>query len=55
MNVIDCKEEQNYILITLKNGKANAISAEVISELNACLDLAEKNSKTVIITGQSGI
>jgi enoyl-CoA hydratase/carnithine racemase len=45
MNVIDCKEEQNYILITLKNGKANAISAEVISELNACLDLFRHKKK----------
>ncbi|WGH76966.1 crotonase/enoyl-CoA hydratase family protein [Tenacibaculum tangerinum] len=46
---------ENYVMLTITNGKANAISHEVIDALNACLDKAEKEEKTVIVTGQSGI
>jgi len=49
------KQEDNYCIITLKNGKANAISNEVIKEINASLDIAEKEQKVVILTGQEGI
>lgn len=49
------KSEENYAIITIANGKANAISHEVIEELNAGLDKAEQENKIVIITGQPGI
>ena len=49
------KEESNYCIITITNGKANAISNKVITELNQHLDTAEKNQKVVILTGQEGI
>lgn len=54
-NFTTYKEEENYSIITLKNGKANAISHEVIDEINTYLDTAEKNKKVVILTGQEGI
>ncbi len=53
--LIHYKEEENYILLSLQNGKANAISHEVIAEFNNCLDKIEKAAKPVIITGQKGI
>ena len=49
------QSEENYAIITIKNGKANAISHEVIEGLNAGLDKADEENKVVIITGQNGI
>ncbi|PQJ21058.1 crotonase/enoyl-CoA hydratase family protein [Tenacibaculum sp. SG-28] len=53
--LIHYKEEENYVLLSLQNGKANAISHDVVTELNHCLDKVEKAGKPVIITGQKGI
>ena len=49
------QSEENYTIITINNGKANAISHEVIEGLNAGLDKAEKENKVVILTGEGGI
>jgi enoyl-CoA hydratase len=49
------QSEENYVLITIVNGKANAINHKVIEGLNSGLDSADKESKVVILTGQSGI
>ena len=49
------QSEENYAIITINNGKANAISHEVVSGLNASLDKAEQDDKIVILTGTSGI
>ncbi len=47
--------EDQYAIITLQNGKVNAISHEVIDELNEALDQAEQTQKIVILTGQPKI
>ena len=52
---VNYQSEKNYIIITIKNGKANAISSEVIDGLHKSLDQAEKENKVVILTGQNGI
>lgn len=52
---ITYQSEEKYVIITIKNGKANAISHEVIAGLNSALDKAEAESKVVILTGQPGI
>ncbi|APD07500.1 enoyl-CoA hydratase [Flavobacteriaceae bacterium UJ101] len=49
------QSEEHYAIITLQNGKVNAISHQVIDELNEALDQAEKDQKIVILTGQPGI
>lgn len=41
--------------IELRHGKANAISCEVIDQVNHCLDHAEQAQAVVIITGSSSI
>lgn len=41
--------------ITLNNGKVNAISHEVLAQLNSALDKAEEAGAVVILTGQPGI
>ena len=53
--VVNYTSEENHAIITIANGKANAISREVIEGLNAGLDKAEKENKIVILTGQPGI
>ena len=49
------KSEENYALITINNGKANAISHDVIEGLNDGLDKAEQENKVVILTGEGTI
>ncbi|WP_288955002.1 crotonase/enoyl-CoA hydratase family protein [uncultured Polaribacter sp.] len=49
------QSEENYVIVAIKNGKANAISHNVIDRVNDCLDKAEQESKVVILTGQVGI
>lgn len=46
---------ENYVIIKINNGKANAISHEVIDAFNTNLTTAEQEQKPVIITGQPGI
>jgi enoyl-CoA hydratase len=47
--------EDGITTVTLNNGKVNAISPEVIGELNVCLDRSEADGAIVILTGQPGI
>lgn len=49
------KSIDNYAIITINNGKANAISHQVITGLNLSLDKAEQEDKVVILTGTSGV
>lgn len=49
------QSEDNYAIITLNNGKANAISHEVIEGINKGLDTAKKEDKIVILAGQPGM
>ncbi|MBA6156327.1 crotonase/enoyl-CoA hydratase family protein [Tenacibaculum sp. S7007] len=44
-----------YAIITINNGKANAISHEVVDALNEAFNKAEQEQKVVILTGQPGI
>ena len=41
-------------LITMDDGKANAINPPMLEALHACLDQAEKDAKSVVITGRPG-
>ena len=48
------QSEETYAIIAINNGKANAISHEVIAGLNASLDKAAEEKKVVILTGKTG-
>ena len=52
---VQYKGAENYALLTIVNGKANAISHEVIDGLNSGLDRALEEDRVVILTGQPGI
>ena len=47
--------EDNVATLTLNNGKVNAISHQVIDELNQALNSAEQQHCVVVITGQPGM
>ena len=49
---IEIKDE--IAIITMDDGKANAINPPMLEALNACLDQAENEAKVLIITGREG-
>ena len=55
MEQISVEVENNVHTITLNNGKVNAITHQIISEINTALDQAEQESAVVILTGQPGM
>jgi len=55
MSLVKIDIEQKIATITIENGKVNAISHQVIEELNAALDQAEAEQAVVILAGQPGI
>ncbi|NJN50036.1 MAG: crotonase/enoyl-CoA hydratase family protein, partial [Polaribacter sp.] len=54
-NLVTYQISENYILLTINNGKANAISHQVIDEIDEGLNKAEKENKIVILTGSNSI
>lgn len=55
MNTITYRAEETHITIAINNGKVNAISHEVIDEINTALKKAETAQKVVVLTGKEGI
>lgn len=53
-NLVECTAETNYTLITLDDGKANALGFEMLAQLDAALNTAEQAGKVVIICGRPG-
>lgn len=53
--LVSYQSQEKYAVIAIDNGKANAISHEVIEQLNLCLDKAEKEQKVVVLTGKAGM
>ena len=54
-NFVHYQGTDNYATITINNGKANAISHEVIIGLTQALKKAESEKRIVILTGKTGI
>ncbi|MEM7494481.1 MAG: crotonase/enoyl-CoA hydratase family protein [Pseudomonadota bacterium] len=48
------KIENEIAILTMDDGKANAINPPMLEALHACLDEAEKEAKVLIITGREG-
>ena len=55
MELVQIDIADKIATITITNGKVNAISHQVIEELNAAFDQAEEAGAVVILTGQPGI
>ena len=55
MELVNIEIADKIAKISLNNGKVNAISHQVIEELNAALDQAEEAKAVVIMSGKDGI
>lgn len=55
MEFVSVQIEDGIANITLQNGKVNAISHQVIEEMNDAFDQAEEAKAVVILSGQVGI
>ncbi|MCC2618268.1 crotonase/enoyl-CoA hydratase family protein [Aestuariibacter halophilus] len=53
--LVNYQEQGGVATLTLHNGKANAISPQVIAQMSAALDRAEQAKAVVCIKGQPGI
>jgi enoyl-CoA hydratase len=53
--LVSCQIENQVATITIQNGKVNAISHQVVDELNQALDQAEQSQAVVVLTGQPGM
>ena len=53
-DLVSTVEESNYHLIRMDDGKANALSFDMIEQVNAALDRAEAAAKTVVLSGRPG-
>jgi enoyl-CoA hydratase len=53
--IVQFAEEEKYSLITLDDGKANAVSFVMLDQLNSALDQAEEAGKVVVITGRPNL
>ena len=54
-DVVAIQIENKVATITIQNGKVNAISHQVIDEMNTALDQAEQAKAVVVITGKQGM
>jgi enoyl-CoA hydratase len=52
--MVETREEDKYFLITMDDGKANAVSFDLIAAVNTALDQAAQVGKVVIICGRPG-
>ena len=52
--LVECKLQSNYTLISMDDGKANALGFDMLAQLGAALDRAEQAAKVVVIAGRSG-
>lgn len=52
--IVTLVEEDKHCLITLDDGKVNAVSFTLLAELNTALDQAEAMGKVVVIAGRPG-
>lgn len=53
-SIVAFTEEDNYCLIQMDDGKANAIGFDMLEQLGKALDRAETAGKAVIIAGRPG-
>lgn len=52
---VDYERDGSIAVITMDDGKVNALSFEMFEELNAALDKAEADEAVVVLTGRDGV
>jgi len=53
-NLVTTSAEEQYTLIVMDDGKANALSFDMLQQVNAGLDEAQQAGKVVILAGRPG-
>ncbi|MCG8533728.1 MAG: crotonase/enoyl-CoA hydratase family protein [Pseudomonadales bacterium] len=53
-NPVSYELKDQYCVISLDDGKANAVSPALVEGMHAALDQAEKDQKTVLVVGREG-
>ena len=53
-NLVTTSAEEQYTLIAMDDGKANALSFDMLQQINAALDEAQQAGKVVILAGRPG-
>ncbi len=53
-DLVTCALENDYTLITMDDGKANALGFDMLRQLGAALDTAEEAGKVIVIAGRHG-
>jgi enoyl-CoA hydratase len=53
-SLVTCTQEQDYTLITLDDGKANALGYDMLAQIDAALETAEQAGKVLVIMGRPG-
>lgn len=53
-NIVTCQHQDNLLIITMDDGKANAVSPALLEGLNCALDEAEQKKLPVVLTGRTG-
>lgn len=51
---VQYSEQNNVAVITMDDGKANAVSPAMLTQLNAALDQAEQKKQIVVLLGRAG-
>ncbi len=52
--LVTLQEHDTHVVIVMDDGKANALSFDMFSAVNAALDVAEKAGKVVVLAGRPG-
>jgi enoyl-CoA hydratase len=55
MGIINYDQQDDIAIITMDDGKANAMNPEMISAVNEALDKAEQDAKSLVLTGRPGV
>lgn len=55
MSFANYEQQEDLAIITMDDGKANAMGPDMIAAVNSALDRAEQDAKVVIITGRPGV
>lgn len=53
-SVVKFEQKDRYVVITMDDGKANAVSPVLLEELNLALDHAENTRLPIVLTGRQG-
>src|SRR4051812_2686618 len=54
MGIVGYEQEGNVAIVTMDDGKANALSYAMMSEVEGLLDRAEKDAGAVVLAGRAG-